>query len=224
MTKKFNIFNRKPMDGEVIYLPCFTQAGGYRRIEWHQSYKNYCSSETVLFKDWQSAQAATKFLLDYIKNTPNRFSCLKTDHIGPIYILKMGSLGGAFHQHSWRDYSDIEYLMESGLVYVTEKAVLKAKEELDQALHSKVMVSNRSIPIDIDKLFNYRHPLEDKLFYVPDSYSGTVISIRFKSDNPDHNRLSDRDLLFTCRDDAVEVLQTWLDLPVLNNNSQLKED
>jgi len=158
MTKKFNIFNHKPEDGEVIYLPCFTKAGGYIRTEWHQRYKNYCSSETVLFKDWQSAQAATKFLLKYIKNSPNRFSYLKRDHIGPIYILKMGYLDGAFHQQSFRDYSDIEYLMESGLVYVTEKAVLKAKEDLDQALHSKVMVSNRSIPIDINKLFNYRHP------------------------------------------------------------------
>lgn len=212
------------MNGEVIYLPCFTTAGGYIRTKWYQHCKNYCSSETVLFKDWQSAQAATKYLLDYIKSAPNRFSCLKTDHIGPIYILKMGCLDGVFHQHSWRDYSDIEYLMESGLVYVTEKAVLKAKKELELALHTKVMVSNRSIPIDIDKLFNYRHPLEDKLFYVPESYSGTVISIRFKSDNPDHNRLLDRNLLFTCRDDAEEVLQTWLDLPILNNNSRLKED
>lgn len=224
MTKKFNILTRKPMDGEVIYLPCFTTAGGYVRTKWHHGYKNYCNSETVLFKDWQSAQAATKFLLDYIKNTPNRFSCLKTDHVGPIYILKMGYLEGTFHQQSFRDYSDIEYLRESGLVYVTEKDVLKAKKELEQALHTEVMVSNRSIPIDIDKLFNSCHFLEDKLFYVPDSYSGTVISIRFKSDNPDHNRLSDQNLLFTCRDDAVEVLQTWLDLPVLNNNSQLKED
>lgn len=224
MTEKFNIFNHKPVDGEAIYLPCFTTAGGYIRTKWNHNCKDYCNSETVLFKDWQSAQAATKFLLDYIKNTPNRFSCLKTDHIGPIYILKMGHLNGSFHQQSFRDYSDIEYLMESGLVYVTEKDVLKAKEELDQALHSKVMVSNRSIPIDIDKLFNYRHPLEDKLFYVPDSYSGTVISIRFKSDNPDHNRLLDQNLLFTCRDDAIEVLQTWLDLPIINNNSRLKED
>ena len=114
--------------------------------------------------------------------------------------------------------------MESGLVYVTEKAVLKAKKELELALHTKVMVSNRSIPIDIDKLFNYRHPLENKLFYVPESYSGTVISIRFKSDTPDHNRLLDRNLLFTCKDDAKEVLQTWLDLLILNNNSRLKED
>lgn len=224
MTKTFNIFNHKPMEGEVIYLPCFTTAGGYIRTKWHQGYKNYCNSETVLFKDWQSAQAATNFLLDYIKDNPNRFPCLKIDHIGPIYILKMGHLNGSFHQQPFRAYSDIEYLMESGLVYVTEKDVLKAKKELEQALHSKVMVSNRSIPIDIAKLFNYRHPLEDKLFYVPDSYSGTVKTIYFDSDNPDHNNLLDRNLLFTDLEAAEEVLRTWLALPVLNNNSQLKED
>lgn len=218
MTKTFNIFNHKPMEGEVIYLPCFTKAGGYIRTEWHQGYKNYCRSKTVLFKDWQSAQAATKFLLKYIKDSPKRFSYLKRDHIGPVYILKMGHLDRTFHQHSFRDYSDIEYLMESGLVYVTEKEVLEAKKELERALYFEVLKFNRGF------VFNLRHPLEDTSFFVPDSYSGTVKTIYFDSDNPDHNRLLDQNLLFTCRDDAIEVLQTWLDLPIINNNSQLKED
>ena len=218
MTKKFNILTRKPLHGEVIYLPCFTKAGGYIRTEWHQGYTSYCNSETVLFKDWQSAQAATKFLLKYIKDNPKRFSYLKRDHIGPVYILKMGHLDRTFHQHSFRDYSDIEYLMESGLVYVTEKEVLEAKKELERTLYFEVLKFNRGF------VFNLRHPLEDKIFYFPDPYSGRVKTIKFSSDNPDHKRFREQNLLFTDLKAAEEVLQTWLDLPVLNNNSQLKED
>jgi len=218
MTKKYNILPRKPIHGEVIYLPCFTKAGGYIRTEWHQGYTNYCNSETVLFKDWQSARAATKFLLKYIKDSPKRFSYLKRDHIGPVYILKMGHLDRTFHQHSFRDYSDIEYLMESGLVYVTEKEVLEAKKELERTLYFEVLKFNRGF------VFNLRHPLEDKIFYFPDPYSGRVKTIKFSSDNPDHKRFREQNLLFTDLKAAEEVLQTWLDLPVLNNNSQLKED
>lgn len=218
MTKKFNIFDRKPREGEAFYQPCFSTSGGYMCIEWYQGYKEYCSSETILFKDWQSARAATKFLLKYIKNNPSKFSNLKTDHIGHIYILNAGPLDKPFHQQNPRVYSGIEYLRKMGLVYRTESEALEARKELKKALYYEVLKSNRGF------VFTLRHPLEDVQFYFPDSYSGTVKTLYFDSDNPDHNNLLDRNLLFTDSATAEEVLQTWLDLPVLNNNSQLKED
>lgn len=218
MTKKYNILTRKPIHGEVIYLPCFTAVGGYIRKDWLQGDKKYCNSETVLFKDWQSAQAATKFLLKYIKNNPHQFSYIDSSFPSVIYILKLGYFSSSVHQQHFQCYSDIEYLSYSGLVYSTEKEALEAKKELEKALYSEVLRSNP------DYVFNLCHPLEDKLFYFPDSYSGRVKPIKFNSINPNHNSLLDRNLLFTDSAAAEAVLQTWLDLPVLNNNSQLKED
>ena len=218
MTKKFNIFDRKPREGEAFYLPCFSVAGGYIRTDWHQGYKNYCHSKTVLFKDWQSAQAATKFLLKYIKNNPHQFSYIDSSYPNFIYILTLGYFSASVHQQTFQCYSDIEYLSYSGLVYSTEKEALEAKKELEKALYSEVLRSNP------DYVFNFCHPLEDKIFYFPDPYSGRVKTIKFNSDNPDHNNLLDRNLLFTDLEAAEEVLRTWLALPVLNNNSQLKED
>lgn len=182
MTKKYNILTRKPIHGEVIYLPCFTKAGGYIRTEWHQGYTSYCNSETVLFKDWQSAQAATKFLLKYIKNNPHQFSYIDSSFPSFIYILKLGYLSAPVHQQTFQCYSDIEYLSYSGLVYSTEKEVLEAKKELERTLYFEVLKFNRGF------VFNLRHPLEDKIFYVPDPYSGRVKTIKFSSDNPDHKR------------------------------------
>lgn len=40
MTKKYNILTRKPIHGEVIYLPCFTAVGGYIRKDWLQGDKS----------------------------------------------------------------------------------------------------------------------------------------------------------------------------------------
>ncbi|MBI0181917.1 hypothetical protein H3V11_08185 [Snodgrassella sp. W8158] len=219
MTKKYNIFNHKPAQDEFIYLPCFVTSGGYRRTKWDHNDKDHCNSKTVIFKDWKSAQAATNFLLDYIKDNPNRFPCLKIDHRCPTYILKMGHLSGMSVQRQPSPaYNTIEYLLESGLIYRTEKEALEAKKELEEALYSEVLRSNPGF------VFSSYHPLEDTSFFVPDSYSGTVKTIYFDSDNPDHNNLLDRNLLFTDLEAAEEVLQTWLALPVLNNNSQLKED
>lgn len=132
--------------------------------------------------------------------------------------MKLGYFSASVHQQHFQCYSGIEYLSYSGLVYSTEKEALEAKKELEKALYSEVLRSNP------DYVFNLCHPLEDKLFYFPDSYSGKVKTIRFSSDNPAHKRFQDQNLLFTDSAAAEAVLQTWLDLPVLNNNSRLKED